>query len=698
MNTRESIDNFILNFNYSFKLKFVIGVSMAAVIWIAIMLLKSHGIVLEGIQVQKVGIEYNNEVDHLLEKIAEHKIAVQLNDTKKQVVIQSEVDQSLKNLAKMSLHVREVLPKDQLGAFEHLLFFEKSINSDWHLLKTSLQEQNQGALGNLHFKLIEELASLMEQSSDLFQLNNNIDSATHRVLTILSFQVPEIQKMIAQSVQILEVGLSNKGLNPKDQARLIINTENLVSLIRTLQDNAVEALKENNTLAENNGSDYADNVSHHLVPIQGFVHLLKYYPSTDPEELYLAAEQALVSTTKIYNDSSRLSTVLIDHQERTLYARKMLGVGFILFGIFVVSLLYMTRFIRQPLLELKNAAEELADGDLSVRVKRQGNDEVARITDAFNRMAEFFEQIMINANEISTTLADTSTNIYKTAKQLESNMFEQEQTINQIASNAKGVSQTVQDFAKSLEEVNKTAAITAHFAALGRMSLSEMESIMQQMIDASTNIVGTLSALQEKVNTINDVINTIIKIADQINLLSLNTAIRASKKGLKGLGFSVVAEKIRELADQTAFATLDMEQVVQQIINSVQSAVQEVDKFSKQVQQQVEDALTVREELIKLISRTQDQISAFDKVNKGMQEQTKRATQIHESINELTDAAQKTTKSVRNLYLEIEYIYHATNNLQNMTKNFTKNSPRTPSGKSPKAHPILSELKEISES
>jgi methyl-accepting chemotaxis protein len=263
------------------------------------------------------------------------------------------------------------------------------------------------------------------------------------------------------------------------------------------------------------------------------------------------------------------------------------------------------------------------------------------------------------------------------------NLFEQEQTINQIASNAKGVSQTVKDFAKSLEEVNKTAAITAHFAALGRTSLTEMETIMQEMKDASTNIVGTLSSLQEKVTTINDVINTIIKIADQINLLALNTAIRASKKGLKGLGFSVVAEKIRELADQTAYAALDIEQMVQNIIEAVKEAAKEVDKFSEQIQEQVKKAMGVREGLIKLISRTQDQVSAFEKVNKGMQEQTHRAAQIHESINQLTNAAQMTTKSVRNLYLEIEYIYHATNSLQEMTKNFTKHSSQKKPGNPP---------------
>lgn len=693
MKTKEAIDNFILGFDYSFKLKFVIGVSMAAVIWIAIMLLKSHGGVLESIQVQQLGIEYNHEIDLLLEKVAEYKMTSHLKQPQKLNTIETEIEHSLTNLKKLSRDIKEHLPRDKQAQFEHLIFVEGNIKTDWKALKN-----NRENVGNLPIKLIEELDSLMKQSSRFFQLNNNIDSAAHRILNILAGQVPDIQTLIAQGVQVME-GLDNeKKLTPQDQGRLILIADRLNESIKILQENGNEALKENSTLSENDWNDYPSNLNRYLIPVQSFLHLVKHPENVEMQELYRTAQQALENTTKIFSDTYALSAILIDHQERTLYARKMLGVGFILFGILVVSILYMTRFIRQPLLELKQAAEELADGDLSVRVTKRANDEVASITDAFNRMAEFFEQIMINANEISTQLAGSASNIYKTAKQLESNMIEQEQTINQIASNAKGVSQTVQDFARSLQEVNKTAAITAHFAALGRMSLSEMESIMQQMADASTNIVGTLSALQEKVTTINDVINTIIKIADQINLLSLNTAIRASKKGLKGLGFSVVAEKIRELADQTAFATLDMEQVVEQIIASVQSAVQEVDDFSKQIQKQVADALVVREELIKLISRTQEQVKAFEKVNQGMQEQTQRATQIHDSINELTNAAQKTTKSVRNLYLEIEYIYHATTNLQNMTKQFTKNSPKSPPGKEPRSTPALSELKEVKDS
>lgn len=674
MSIRSTIEAFVLSIDYSTKLKSVIGVSMAPVIWIALMLLKSHGGVLDSIQVQKKGLEYNRSLDFLLNQATEYHVVRESKNIKekkeKLSSLRSEIDATIKQIRQNNSAYL-----DNTNSETPKIFFGlNSIERDWEKIKEGNSEHSAESLDALYFKMIEDISSLISVVSDSFQLTENIDRATHRILDILCVRIPHIQLLIPRIRALKEA----KDLSPEDEGRLIIMIEQMKKDVEMIRHNSVEAYKENAILRESNWSEYHDTLQKNLLAIQTFIHLVE---KGSPSEIaHKSLQDALEGTFKISSHTFAMSSELIFSQEKTLYARKMLGVGFILFGLCVVSLLYMTRFIRKPLVELKNAAEELADGNLSVRVTRQANDEVAGITDAFNKMAAFFEGVMIDANEISTRLANSATSIYTTAKQLESNVFEQEQTINQIASNAKGVSQTVQDFARSLEEVNKTAAITAHFAALGRSSLIEMESIMEQMRDASNNIVATLSALQEKVGTINYVINTIIKIADQINLLSLNTALRASKKGLKGLGFSVVAEKIRELADQTAYATLDMEKVVQNIIETVSASVKEVDKFSEQIQKQVNEALVVREELIKLITHTQEQVKAFEKVNRGMQEQSKRASQIHNSISQLTNAAQKTTQSVRNLYLEIEYIYHSTNNLQKMTKDFTKNSPRKPSG------------------
>ena len=87
----------------------------------------------------------------------------------------------------------------------------------------------------------------------------------------------------------------------------------------------------------------------------------------------------------------------------------------------------------------------------------------------------------------------------------------------------------------------------------------------------------------KKASGINSVVTTITKVADQTNLLSINAAIEAEKAGEAGRGFLVVAREIRRLADQTAVATLDIEQMVRQMQAAVSAGVMEMDKFREDV-------------------------------------------------------------------------------------------------------------------
>ena len=92
-----------------------------------------------------------------------------------------------------------------------------------------------------------------------------------------------------------------------------------------------------------------------------------------------------------------------------------------------------------------------------------------------------------------------------------------------------------------------------------------------------------LAVLNEKASNINQVVTTITKVADQTNLLSLNAAIEAEKAGEHGRGFAVVATEIRRLADQTAIASYDIEQLVKEMQSAVSAGVMGMDKFSEEV-------------------------------------------------------------------------------------------------------------------
>jgi len=100
-----------------------------------------------------------------------------------------------------------------------------------------------------------------------------------------------------------------------------------------------------------------------------------------------------------------------------------------------------------------------------------------------------------------------------------------------------------------------------------------MKATMQKIMEASVSINERLGALSAKAANIGTVVTTITKVADQTNLLSLNAAIEAEKAGDYGRGFAVVATEIRRLADQTAGATGDIEQMVKQMQSAVAAGV-----------------------------------------------------------------------------------------------------------------------------
>ncbi len=195
-------------------------------------------------------------------------------------------------------------------------------------------------------------------------------------------------------------------------------------------------------------------------------------------------------------------------------------------------------------------------------------------------------------------------------------------------------------------EVDRLAKESASLAGGGRDSLVEMRESMGHLASSSGQISQRLSAINEKARDITGVVTTITKVADQTNLLSVNAAIEAEKAGEYGRGFLVVAREIRRLADQTAAATLDIEQTVQQMQGAVSAGVMEMDKFSEQVRRSVAEVEEVSARLDKIIGQVDLLTQRFDHVTEGMKAQALGAQQINEAMGSLSGNVKQTARSL----------------------------------------------------
>jgi methyl-accepting chemotaxis protein WspA len=258
----------------------------------------------------------------------------------------------------------------------------------------------------------------------------------------------------------------------------------------------------------------------------------------------------------------------------------------------------------------------------------------------------------------------SATEMAATIKEQQASANEVASTSVEIGATAKEISATTQELGKTMSDVASVSEQTAELAAGGQTGLTRLEGTMRQIMGATTSISSKLAILNEKTANINSMVTTINKVADQTNLLSLNAAIEAEKAGEYGQGFAVVATEIRRLADQTAVATYDIEQMVKEMQSAVSAGVMGMDKFAEEVRRGNEEVCGVTAQLGQIIGQVQALTPRFESVNDGMQMQSTAAGQISDALTQLGDTAQQSAQALRQNSEAIEQLTKAAQGLQ----------------------------------
>lgn len=326
--------------------------------------------------------------------------------------------------------------------------------------------------------------------------------------------------------------------------------------------------------------------------------------------------------------------------------------------------------IVDPLNEAVEITGRVASGDLTVNVIATSDDEIGQLMNSLNTMTKNLGLLVSRVQNSGIQVTSSSTEIAATAKEQEATVTQQAATATQISTTAVEISATVNDLVNTMDEVTDVAETTANEALNSQSALANMEQTMHQMMSATTSIGSKLSVLSEKAENINSVVTTITKVADQTNLLSLNAAIEAEKAGEYGVGFAVVATEIRRLADQTAVATWDIEQMVKEMQTAVSAGVMGMDKFSEEVRSGVDDVRIVSVQITDIISQVQTLLPRFEAVHSGMQNQAQGAKQITESITQLSEGTQQTAESLRQSGSSINQLHVAAKTLQEGVSKF----------------------------
>ncbi|MHC8352720.1 methyl-accepting chemotaxis protein [Pseudomonas sp. RT4P38] len=355
-----------------------------------------------------------------------------------------------------------------------------------------------------------------------------------------------------------------------------------------------------------------------------------------------------------YN-KARADQAMADIHDAVLTAQVIMGIS-LLVAVLAAGLcgLLLMRAIMAPMNRIVQILEIMRTGDLSGRLNLARKDEFGAVETGFNDMMAELTSLVSQAQRSSVQVTTSVTEIAATSKQQQATATETAATTTEIGATSREIAATSRDLVRTMTEVSTAADQASVLAGSGQQGLARMEETMHSVMGAADLVNAKLAILNEKAGNINQVVVTIVKVADQTNLLSLNAAIEAEKAGEYGRGFAVVATEVRRLADQTAVATYDIEQMVREIQSAVSAGVMGMDKFSEEVRRGMSEVQQVGEQLSQIIHQVQALAPRVLMVNEGMQAQATGAEQINHALVQLGDASSQTVESLRQASFAID--------------------------------------------
>ena len=335
----------------------------------------------------------------------------------------------------------------------------------------------------------------------------------------------------------------------------------------------------------------------------------------------------------------------------------------ILFGIFFSNTI--AKPLGAKIAGVVDIAQKISAGDLTSQISlADAEDEVGQLQNAFYTMNKDLNALVNRIQKSGNQITSSADQITASGRNLEATVSEQVASTNEVSATAHEIAATSRQLVKTMEQVAAMAEQTTVAAGNSQDNLNHIDAVMRQLLEATQVISSKLEIMDKRANNISRVVTTITVVADQTNLLSLNAALEAERAGEYGAGFAVVAREIRRLADQTAVATLEIEQMIKEMQSAVSTGVTEMDKFTKSVVHSVEEVGRISEQVAQVIQQVQGLTPRFEQVSQSVDEQSQGAQQISEAMEHLSQASQQTAGSLRETNHALEQLDEAAQSLK----------------------------------
>ena len=233
----------------------------------------------------------------------------------------------------------------------------------------------------------------------------------------------------------------------------------------------------------------------------------------------------------------------------------------------------LTRSITQPIAKALEAAEEIAEGNLTRPVQADGSDEAGRLLRAMAKMQENLRDTLQRISGSATQLASAAEELNSVTEESARGLTQQNNEIEQAATAVNEMTSAVEEVARNAVSTSEASKNATASAGDGRDLVQETVTAIERMSGDVQDTASLIGDLANESRDIGKVLDVIRGLADQTNLLALNAAIEAARAGEAGRGFAVVADEVRALAHRTQQSTSEIERMIGSIQNGTEQAV-----------------------------------------------------------------------------------------------------------------------------
>lgn len=337
----------------------------------------------------------------------------------------------------------------------------------------------------------------------------------------------------------------------------------------------------------------------------------------------------------------------------------------ILFAVWTAAMLrHNLVAFREPALELRGALDQLARGDFSINVHLKRKDEFADIANGIINTTRSLAVIIGRVHQHAAVVSQAARSLIQAATQQQRAVEEIESIAEFISDAGRKIHFTASQLAGTVTIVGQAAESASRLGAKGDGNVRSLTTAMDAIKDSSDGINSKLEILNEKAGNVGQVVVTMSKVADQTNLLSINAAIEAEKAGESGKGFAVVANEIQRLADQTAVAAEDVEQMVNEMRTAVAAGVIGTEQFSKDVRDGSETLVELADALGGITRHVGTLHSQVEIVGTNMHSQADGARQLQNRGQGLTHAMKSAAESLHTIKAAVEQLENANDQLE----------------------------------